>query len=73
MAYQLRERNPATLKDMQKNAINVEANLMMKRARARNKRRVTIKDEPSTSSSDAKMDKLIRNIERNIDRMSITE
>ena len=73
MAYQLMERNPATLEDIQKNAVSVEANLLMKRARARNERRVTIKDEPSTSSFDAKMDTLIRTIERMVGRMSITE
>lgn len=73
MAYQLRERNPTTLEHMQTKAVNVEANLPRKRARARNERSVIIKDEPSTSFSDAKMDTLIRNIERMVDRISITE
>ena len=47
--------------------------MLMKRARARNERRVTIKDEPSTSSPDAKMETLIRTIEWMVDRISITE
>ena len=33
MAYQLREREPLTLEDMQKGVISVEANLIEKRAR----------------------------------------
>ena len=49
MAYQLRERDPITLEDMQKIAVSVEANLLAKRARARAEKKVTIKEEPSTS------------------------
>ena len=33
MAYQLREREPATMEDMQKIAVSIEANLLSKRAR----------------------------------------
>jgi hypothetical protein len=40
MSYQLRERNLATLEDMQKSAMSVEANLLARRARQRTKRRV---------------------------------
>ena len=43
IAYQLRERNPKNLKQMQTNVVSVEANLLAKRARLRNERRVTIK------------------------------
>ena len=32
MAYQLREREPLTLEDMQRGAVSVEANLIAKRA-----------------------------------------
>ena len=32
MAYQLRERDPSSLEDMQKIAVNVEANMLAKRA-----------------------------------------
>jgi hypothetical protein len=56
MSYQLRERNVSTLEDMQKSVISVEANLLAKRARQRSERRVTIKEEPSTSSSDSTLD-----------------
>jgi hypothetical protein len=43
MSYQVRERNYATLEDMQKSAISVEANLLEKMARQRSERRVIIK------------------------------
>ena len=59
MSYQLRERNSSTLEDMQKSAISVEANLLAKRARQRSERRVTIKEEPSTSTTDSRLDSLI--------------
>lgn len=49
MAYQLRERDPTTLQDMQKIAISVEANLLAKRARTKTKKKVTIKEEASSS------------------------
>lgn len=42
MAYQLRERDPTILEDMQKIAISVEANLLAKRARANAENKVTI-------------------------------
>lgn len=48
MAYQLTERDLATLEDMQKIAVNVEANLLAKRARARAEKKVTIKEESSS-------------------------
>ena len=60
MSYQLRERNYATLEDMQKSVVSVEANLLARRVEQRTERRVTIKEEPSTSSSDAKLDSLAR-------------
>ena len=48
MAYQLRERAPLTLADMQNIALSVEANLVAKRNRTRTERRTTFKEEPST-------------------------
>lgn len=45
MAYQLQERDPATLEDMHKNVVSVDANLLAKRARMRSKKRVIIKGE----------------------------
>jgi L-rhamnose mutarotase len=73
MSYQLRERNSATLEDMQKSAVSVEANLLARRARQRTERRVMIKEEPSTSSSDAKLDSLARAMERMMERLTIAE
>ena len=49
---------------MQRDAVSVEANLFEKRANMGTKRRVKMKEEPSTYSSDAKIDSLIRTIER---------
>ena len=54
MAYQLRERNVETLERMQKNVVSVEVNISARKARLRNERRVTIKEE--TSSLDGKID-----------------
>jgi hypothetical protein len=70
MSYQLRERNAATLEDMQKSAISVEANLLAKRARQRSERRVTIKEEPSTSTTDSKLDSLVRSVELMMERIN---
>ena len=58
MAYQLRERDPLTLEDVQRRAISVEANLIEKRARLKSEKRVTYKDETMASTSSL-MPKLI--------------
>jgi hypothetical protein len=73
MSYQLRERNATTLEDMQKSVVSVEENLLARRARQRTKKRVTIKEEPSTSSSDAKLDSLARAMEKMMERLTITD
>jgi L-rhamnose mutarotase len=73
MSYQLRERNLATLEEMQRDVVSVEANLLAKRARIRTKKRVTIKEEPSTSSADAKIDSLVRTMEMMMDRLDIAD
>jgi hypothetical protein len=73
MSYQLRERNSTTLEDMRKSTISVEANLLDKRARQRMERRVTIKEEPSTYSYDAKLDSLARAVERMMERLTVIE
>ena len=44
MAYQLRERAPQSLEDMQSIAVSVEANLISKRAQSRVERRIPIKE-----------------------------
>jgi hypothetical protein len=73
MSYQLRERNSTTLEDMQKSAISVEANLLEKRARQRSERRVTIKEEPSTSTTDSKLDSLTRAVEIMMERLTVSD
>lgn len=58
MAYQLRERAPPTLEDIQSIAVSEEANLISKRNRARNERRTTFKEEPS--AFEKKLDAIIK-------------
>jgi len=71
MAYQLRERAPQTLADMQNIAVSVEANLIAKRNRARAERRTTFKEEPSTL--DQKLDAIINGMHRLGDRVENVE
>lgn len=74
MAYQLRERYPTTLEEVQANALKVEANLLAKKAKLKTERRVTIKEEHSpSSSSNYKIDNLLKTIERMIERISIID
>jgi hypothetical protein len=73
MSYQLRERNAATLEDMQKSAISVEANLLAKRARQRSERRVTIKEEPSKSTTDSRLDSLTRAVELMMEVITVSD
>lgn len=67
MAYQLIERDPTTLEDMQKIAVNVEENLLAKRARARAEKKVTVKEEAST------LDQVLRKVEQMLERMKINK
>jgi hypothetical protein len=73
MSYQLRKRNFSALKDMQKSAVSVEANLLVRRSRQRTERRITIKEDPSTPSSDDKLDSIVITMERNMERIAITD
>lgn len=59
MEYQLKERDPQTLEEMQANAIKFEFNNLAKKAKFKSKCRVTIKEEPSTSTTDDKIDNLV--------------
>jgi len=43
MSYNLRERNLETLEQMKSNDVSVEANLLAKKAKMRNEKRVVIK------------------------------
>lgn len=67
MAYQLRERDPDTLEDMQKITVSVEANLLAKRARTKTEKKVTIKEEASSS------DHLLHKLEKMFDRFTIAD
>jgi len=67
MAYQLREREPATLEQSQTNAVKVEANILAKKTQAKIERRVGFVDE--ASMSDGKVDLLAKTVERIMDRL----
>jgi len=71
MAYQLRERAPQSLADMQNVAVSVEANLIAKRNRARTERRTTFKEEPS--ALDQTLDAIITGMHRLGDRVESVE
>lgn len=62
MEFQLRERNPQLQKTCQSVAVSVEANLLAKRARVRNERRGSRKDEASPSY--LKIDVLPKSMEK---------
>ena len=71
MAYQLRERAPQSLAEMQNVAVSVEANLIAKRNRARDERRTTFKEEPS--AIEQKLDAIMNNMRSLRDRMGTIE
>ena len=66
IAYQLRERDPLTLEDMQKGALAVEVNLMKKRARMRNEKKVSFREESAPSTSNSKMERMMEEMMKNI-------
>jgi len=71
MAYQLRERDPATLEEMHNNVVSMEANLMINKSQLKHEKpekKVTINEEPS-SSTNLKFDALIKTMERMDDWM----
>ena len=70
MAYQLKERDLATLEEMQKGALSVEVNLMEKRARMKNEKRVYFREESKLSTSNTKMERMM---EEMMKKMSILE
>ena len=71
MAYQLRERDPPSLEEMQKIAVSVEANLLTRRARARTEKKVVVKEEASTL--DSRMDTLIHTMEKMVEHLMISD
>ena len=66
MAYQLRERDPLTLEDMKKIALAVEVNLMEKRARMKNEKRVSFREESTPSTSSSKMERMMEEMMKNM-------
>jgi len=70
MSYQLRERNPPTLEEMQSVVVSVEANLLAKMARVRNEKRTGMEE---TSPSDLKIDNLAKNMEGIMERIGNME
>ena len=59
MAYQLRERYSLTLEDMQKGDLVVEVNLIEKRARMRNEKKVSFREESAPSTSSSNMERMM--------------
>lgn len=70
MAYHLRERNSTKLEDMKNNAVHVEANLLAKKLNLKSKKRFIIKEDPATSS-DAKFKKLVKTMEKMMEKISL--
>lgn len=65
MAYQLRERELATMEDMQKIVVSIEANLLSKRAREKAEKKVTVKEESYS------MDQLLKKVEQMFERVKL--
>jgi hypothetical protein len=61
MTFQLRERNTATLEEMQKIVVDVESNLLNIKAKLKNKEKDRIEEEQMTSS-EVKLDVLANTI-----------
>lgn len=72
MAYQLRERNPATLEDMQSNVVSVDANLLEKKSKMKIERKVTMKEKPTTSF-DAMLDNLVNTMEDMLENIALSD
>jgi hypothetical protein len=67
MEFQLRERNTVTLEEMKNTAVDVEAHLLIKRSKVKNKEKEQLK------SSKAKLDILASTMEEMLHRISIGE
>lgn len=73
MEYQLRERDPKTLEEMQANEIKVEANILAKKVKLKSKHKVSIKEEPYTSVVDHNIDNLVRVVNQMMQRVTIND
>jgi len=58
---------------MQANAIKIEANISTKKAKLKSERKVTIKEEPYTSTSDHKIDNLVIVVEKTMQIININD
>ena len=67
MEFQLRERNLATLQEMQNKAVNVEAHLLIQRARLKEEEIKNMDPEKSTSL-EVKLDILVSAVEEMMQR-----
>ena len=70
MAYQLRERDPATLEEMKKGVLSMEVNSMEKRERMKNEKIVSLREEYTPSTSNSNMERMM---EEMINKMNILE
>jgi len=57
---------------MQRNAVSVEANFLINKSKTKLEKKVSFKEE-SSSSSNVKLDTLIKIMERMMDKMSIVD
>jgi len=69
MEFQLRERDIATLHEMQNSAVNVEAHLLIRRARMKEEEMKNI-DPAESTSLEVKLDSLVSAVERMIDKIN---
>jgi len=72
MAFQLRERNTTTLKEMQDSAISVEAHLLIKRSKLEEEDRKN-KEKEHLTSSEVKLDILASTMEEMLHRIIMRE
>lgn len=69
MEFQLREKNVATLEEMQNNAVNGEAHLLIRRARLKEEEMKNV-DPEKTTPSDEKLDILVSAVEEMVRKMT---
>jgi len=72
MAFQLRERNTATLEEMQDSEIAMEANLLVKRSKLKEEARDNIEKEHLTSS-EVKLDILVTTMEEMMQKITMRD
>lgn len=68
MEFQLRERNVAALEEMQNSAVNVEAHLLIRRARLKDEEMKNV-DLEKTTPSEEKLDILVSEVEEMVRKM----